>query len=81
MNTTDTAALERCTQAWQAAAHDRLRFHVHTVDPDHRTIGLHISVVGDGSPTFSLTLSAADAATLGGVLLETAGVAVDNEFR
>jgi hypothetical protein len=73
--------LERYTQSWAAAAHYRLRFHVHTVDPDQRIVGLHVSVVGEGSPAFSISLSAADAATLGGVLLEAAGVAVDNEDR
>jgi hypothetical protein len=72
---------ERFTRSWGAAEDDRLRFHVHTVDPAHGTIGLHIHLSGSGSPSFSLSLSAGDAATLGGALLETATVARDNLDR
>lgn len=69
---------EKYSQAWQAAADERLRLQVHTVAAAHEVVGLHVGYVAGSSPAFSVTLTAADAATLAGVLRDAANAAVRN---
>lgn len=71
-------AIQEYRRSWNAASDDRLRFQVHTVADGHEVIGLHINYTAGGSPAFAVTLTAADAATLAGVLQDAATTAARN---
>jgi class 3 adenylate cyclase len=49
--------------AWDSDQ-DGLRFHVHTISPNHQKIGLHIGSNHAGAPSFAVTLSTGDAIEL-----------------